>query len=668
MTDQMESYRRPATAVVITTAMLSFISYWRAAALVLCDLASTAYYIGGIVEQSIGEAAPWFIAFVMIFANGVRATYVESCGMFVRAGVYRVVKAAMGSTIARLAVSALIFDYILTGPISAVSAGQYLAGFVNDLLAPLGVPVVLEPHATSVFVAIAIVLYFWRKNIVGIQESSGKALKIMTITGVMVVVLIVWSLVTLVLHPQPLPPFRPEIHPETLGWLKNMDWMRTIGAIGIIVAVSHSVLAMSGEETLAQVYREIGKPKLTNLKRAAVIIFIASFLFTAVCSFFAVMIIPDEVRPQYYENLMSGLAMHLAGPHLLRLAFQGFVVIVGVFILAGACNTSLVGANGVLARLAEDGLLGDWFRKPHKRFGTTYRLISAVAIAQLVTIILCRGDVLLLGEAYAFGVIWSFVTGSLSVLILRFKDRSPREWKVPGNLRIGTLEIPIGLAAISAILLVIGVANFFTKTVATTWGMAFVCFFFTVLFISERRRRGKAKTQVEQVNLHFEQKVTPEACGCEHTDRILITARDPGSLYQLQYALERANPLATDIIVLTIDRLAPHKNGEQLEFEKEHQVTPTDETLLTNIVAIAERYGAHVIPLVVPASDPTFAIARVAYELGVHEIILGKSEVVSPEVQLERLAFCWGYLAVETHGKVTVRVVWPQHEVSYEIA
>ena len=119
--------------LVVTSVMFTFISFWRTAALVLCDLASTAYYIGGIVESQIGKAAPWFILGVMLFSYGVRSIYIESCAMFVRGGVYRIVKEAMGGGLARLAVSALLFDYILTGPISGVTAGQYFIGLLNDL-------------------------------------------------------------------------------------------------------------------------------------------------------------------------------------------------------------------------------------------------------------------------------------------------------------------------------------------------------------------------------------------------------------------------------------------------------------------------------------------------------------------------------------------------------
>src|SRR6185312_14240780 len=169
----IESLRRPAAKVfVATTVMLTFISFWRAAAIVLSDLASTAFYLGGIAEQAIGKSAPWFVLAVMLFSYAVQALYIESSTMFVRGGVYRVVKEALGSTLAKVAVSALMFDFLLTGPISAVAAGQYLAGFLQDLTTRLGHPVALPANSfaansfAAVF-AIAITLYFWWKNIQG---------------------------------------------------------------------------------------------------------------------------------------------------------------------------------------------------------------------------------------------------------------------------------------------------------------------------------------------------------------------------------------------------------------------------------------------------------------------------------------------------------------------
>ncbi len=189
------------------------------------------------------------------------------------------------------------------------------------------------------------------------------------------------------------------------------DWLSLIGLLGIFIAFGHSVLAMSGEETLAQVYREVESPKMPNFKKAAFIVFIYSLVLTAGISFLAVKIIPDDVRMENYgDNLISGLAMNVVGPEGMQLALNAFVVIVGFLILAGAVNTAIIGSNGVLNRVAEDGVMPDWFLKPHSRNMARRTACSCMILGlQLFTIIASRGDVLLLGEAYAFGVVWSFV-------------------------------------------------------------------------------------------------------------------------------------------------------------------------------------------------------------------------------------------------------------------
>src|ERR1700746_1185026 len=422
---------RPAVRVfVATTGMLAFISFWRAAAIVLADLASSAYYVGGDVENVLGKSAPWFVLAVMLFSYAVCALYIESSSMFVRGGGYRVVKEAMGGTLAKFSVSALLFDYVLTGPISAVSAGLYLAGFIKEIGDYSHVQLHFNDNYFAAGFAVLIVLYFWWKNTEGLHESSGRALQIMVITTVMVVILIAWCVITLLHHPAPLPP-GPAQAPfpqtkETFGWLTGTVFSR-LTAVLLFIGFGHSVLAMSGMETLAQVNREIEHPKLKNLKKASVVIFLYSLFFTGLISFFSSMLIPDDVRPHYFSNLIGGITIYLWGPTPLKLLFHGFVVLVGVLILAGAQNTSIVGANGVLNRVAEDGVLTSWFQKPHNRFGTSYRIINLIVGLQLLTIILSRGDVYQLAALYAFGVIWSFTMKSLAVLVLRFTEPGNRE-------------------------------------------------------------------------------------------------------------------------------------------------------------------------------------------------------------------------------------------------
>src|SRR5262245_36450499 len=518
--------------------MLSFISFWRAAAIVLNDMGSSAFYAGAIAENFIGKAAPWFVLAIMVLSFAVRSLYIESCSMFVRGGVYRVVKEAMGSMLAKFSVSALMFDYILTGPISGVSAGLYLVGLLNELLAYFHFNVLLPVNATAAFFAILVTIYFWWENIKGIPESSEKALRIMYVTTVMVVLMIAWCIYTISVrgaHLPPLPHLSNLVYSDdALGWLKNTSLPYTIGLIGILIGLGHSVLAMSGEETMAQVYREIEHPKLKNLKKAGIIIFAYSLVFTAGVAFFAVMIIPDSVRNSFYDNPIGGLSMYLVGPLSLRIAFRAFIAVVGTLMLAGAVNTSIVGSNGVLNRVSEDGILPHWFRHPHRRFGTSHRILNLVVGLQLLTIILSRGNIFVLGEAYAFGVMWSFAMKGLAVVVLRYKQPGQREFRVPFNLKFGKVEIPIGLGLITATLVALCVINLLTKQVATLSGVAFTVVFFVVFVLTERttKKYASAPAELDQFNLDGSDDLTPEALGIR-PGGVLVMARNYNTLHNL---------------------------------------------------------------------------------------------------------------------------------------
>ena len=202
---------------------------------------------------------------------------------------------------------------------------------------------------TAALFAAVVTIYFWWQNIKGVPESSEKALRIMYVTTVMVILMILWCSYTLWMRGAHLPPW-PRLSNlvysnDALGWLRNTSLPYTVGLIGILVGLGHSVLAMSGEETMAQVYREIEHPKLRNLEKAGFVIFAYSLIFTAGVAFFAVMIIPDSVRNNFFDNPIGGLAMYLVGPLPLRLVFRAFVVVVGVLMLAGAVNTAIVGSK-----------------------------------------------------------------------------------------------------------------------------------------------------------------------------------------------------------------------------------------------------------------------------------------------------------------------------------
>jgi amino acid transporter len=735
--------RRPIEVIVVSSVMFTFISCWRTAAIVLCDLASTAYYIGGIVEGAIGPAAPWFILAVMIFSFAVSLIYIESCSLFVRGGVYRVVKEALGGFLAKLSVSALMFDYILTGPISGTSAGQYIMGLLLDSLAMLD-PHLALAHDTAetvrrwgaMMIAILITLYFFRQNILGIHESSGKALKIVFATTIMAIVMLGWCGATLCVQgPVNSIPMTPDLrlkveyatvqapnrvtgeqqemwqrdpatgrlvermesdehggqravakrneatgHQEDpLGFISRLapglaeeirrpgSWWSIIGLIGILIAFGHSILAMSGEETLAQVYREVESPKLKNFKKAAFIVFVYSLVLTASISFLAVLLVPDEIRMKIYsDNLIGGLAMHVMGPPLARLLLNAFVVVVGFLILAGAVNTATIGSSGVLNRVAEDGVLPDWFLKPHRRYGTTHRILYLIVTLQLITIIASRGDMYVLGEAYAFGVVWSFVFKAAAMVVLRFKDRSPREFKVPLNVRIRGVEVPIGLTLIFLVLLATAVLNFLTKEVASVAGVTFTAAFLTTFILSEhyheKKRGAAAHLHLEHFNRRTADEFDPSVLNLTKPYRKLVAIRSTQNLFMLEKALLETDPETTDVIVMTAKLVTPgNMTTHQGDFDH------YDRELMTAVVNRAETIGKPVHPLILPTNNPLFAVVNTARILQAQEMILGGSNKYTADEQFEQIALYWMNVGESQMAPVTVRLLSRQRDICLDL-
>jgi len=643
--------RSKATKVVVaSTVMLSFISFWRAAAIVLNDLGSSVYYVGGIAEQAIGRSAPWFILGVMLFSFAVRSIYMESSSMFVRGGVYVVVRDAMGTFVARLSVSALLFDYVLTGPISSVSAGQYLGRLINETSALLGSSFVLSPNAFAVFFAVIVTIYFWWYNIKGLHESSTKALRIMQVTTVMVVIFLIWCGITLIVRgpaqipPAPLPR-NLEFSDEGLGWFKGTFWP-TIPMVAIIIAFGHSLLSMSGFETLAQVYREIAAPKLKNLRITGNIVCAYAAISTGMITLLAAMIIPDAVRKNYVENLLGGLAMHLSGPEPVRLVFHAFVVLVGVLILSGAVNTSIIGANGVMNRVAEDGVLHSAFQKPHRRFGTTYRIINLVTVLQLITVVASRGQTYLLGEAYAFGIVWSFFLKSLSVLVLRFQ-RNDQEYKTPLNIRIGKHEIPIGLVLTTFVLFFVAMANLFSKQIATISGVAFMLGLFVLFTISERMMHFKRqKKGLEQFNLDMRPEISVNSIrvrpGC-----VLVAVRDYNRLSHLQSVLQKTSTRKHDVVVLTIRGISA--GAGEFQLNESQLFTPYEQELFSRVVTVAEKEGKPVELLVVPGVNPFDAMVQTAAMLQASRVVTGVSARMDSSELARRIGRAWERLPEPRH-------------------
>ena len=275
---------------------------------------------------------------------------------------------------------------------------------------------------------------------------------------------------------------------------------------------------------------------------------------------------------------------------------------------------------------------------------------------QLFTIIASRGHMVLLGEAYAFGVVWSFVFKALAMVVLRFKDRSPREFKVPFNIRVGDVEIPIGLSLIFLILLATALINLVTKEVATIGGTAFTLVFLTTFMISEhvheKRRRGSRHEHLEQFNQKTTDAVSPGELDLRRPYRKLVAIRSPQNLHMLEKTLAETDPETTDVIVMTAKTTPEGDSSETLS-----QIDRYDQQLMTAVVDRAEKAGKKVKPLIVPTNNPLYAIIRTAKDLQAQEVVVGASNKYSADEQLEQIAFYWISMHAGQPAPLTVRIL-----------
>ncbi len=292
----------------------------------------------------------------------------------------------------------------------------------------------------------------------------------------------------------------------------------------------------------------------------------------------------------------------------------------------------------------------DWFRHPHRRFGTTHRLINLIVILQIATILISRGNIYVLGEAYAFGVVWSFAMKALSVLVLRFKQPEAREWKVPLNIRIHRTEIPIGLGLITVALFTLATINVLTKKAATISGVTFTIVFFTIFALSERYNRkhaGVQKGHQEKFRLAMSEAISPDSLrvrpGCN-----IVAVRNPNRLDHLKQVLQKTDTRKIDVVAMAIRGVGGFGSGEY-QLTEDQLFTNQENELFSRVVATAEKEGKPVQLLVVPGFSPFDAMVQTAARLNATRLVTGVSARMDSQELARRIGNSWEKLAQPRH-------------------
>jgi hypothetical protein len=245
--------------------------------------------------------------------------------------------------------------------------------------------------------------------------------------------------------------------------------------------------------------------------------------------------------------------------------------------------------------------------------------------------------------------------------VLRFKEKSPREWKVPFNINLGSNEMPIGLGVIATLLFSIAGINLITKEVATISGVAFTLVFFLIFLISERineRKEGTAAhVEMDQFQIHTQENVSSESVGL-HPGNTLCFVHDYHTLDHVRKALQLTSTSKEDLVVMTVQILKGPDTG--YKGIAEHRIfTSYKQLLFTRVVALAEKEGKSVHLLVVPSSNIPDAIARTAAQLESGQVIDGPSPVLTPEGQAKRFRKAWEKLRDKPKHQIRFRIIEP---------
>jgi hypothetical protein len=192
--------------------------------------------------------------------------------------------------------------------------------------------------------------------------------------------------------------------------------------------------------------------------------------------------------PNQFISLLGGVS---AGPWL-----QTEVAATAALLLIFASNTAIIGCYHVFVALSRMRFLPQPIQRRNRLWNTPHVAIAAATIVPVGIVVLANGNVSLLGDMYAFGLLGAFSVTSVCLDIVRWRERSHRDVgrrRATGPSRIRTSLPGFVLGIVTSVLVVLAwVTNLFAKPLATLFGGSVTLVGLAVagLTYSMQRRRG----------------------------------------------------------------------------------------------------------------------------------------------------------------------------------
>ncbi|HET7004396.1 MAG TPA: APC family permease [Candidatus Binatia bacterium] len=412
-------------AVTHDTRQLSWTLAW---AVVFCDIGTSVYYVPGILYGNVGDKTPFFILLTTLGFIPLALKYIEITWRNPEGGgVVTMTTKAFGPMWGCLGGMLIITSYFLTAAISAVSGFHYIASVLHSL----------DDHivilACTGLLALAVL------NVIGIRESATAAL-LMAVTAFVVDLLVIAF---------------------SVADLSPSQWRRAMTSLSpgaemptksLLVGFSAAWLAFSGLESISQLSPTMRLP-LRKTTRWAMFAVIGTMLVSApLLSLLSINMLTPDFKSTQSERFISQIAS-ISGGFGLQLA----VVISASSLLLFAANTAIIGAYHIFLALAKSEFLPRVIALRGVRFNSPHIAIFIATIVPIAVVVATQGELALLGEMYAFGLIGAFVFSSFSLDVIRWRlgRRDLGFW-------IGTLT--------TAMLLLAWCVNLVEKELATMFG------------------------------------------------------------------------------------------------------------------------------------------------------------------------------------------------------
>jgi amino acid transporter len=399
-------------------------------AVVFCDIGTSVYYVPGILYGSVGNKTPFFVLLTTLGFIPLALKYIEITWRNPEGGgVVTITTKAFGPMWGCLGGMLITTSYFLTAAISAVSGFHYVGSVLPIIDAQIVVMACLGLISLAVL------------NIIGIRESATVALAMAVSAFIVNLAVIIWCYSTLSFAQwwQAL---------ETLSPAQDMSLRR------ILVGFGAAWLAFSGLESISQLSPAMRFPLRRTARWAMVTVILTMIITSPILTLLSIHMLSPEIKATHSEKFISELA-GISGGLGLKLA----VVLSASSLLLFAANTAIIGAYHIFLALSNSGFLPRVIALRGDRFNSPHIAIAIATVVPIAVILATQGELSLLGELYAFGLLGAFVFSSLSLDVIRW--------------RLGRRDTAFWIGVLTTLMILVAWSvNLVEKQLATVFGGA----------------------------------------------------------------------------------------------------------------------------------------------------------------------------------------------------